>query len=216
MKNTQLRTWCALQLSGVSRSGARTGGLWLHQLLPLEGAFLLLGPTWDLVHLGLPHPTRASPSQCQDSRAGAGSGASPGIGSQCPGFVPVKPRSLRIYSTSFFFYSLVFVKTIFYTFSLVVKQLFKWYCPYFGDLVGQERSWNLNHQDLLLKCENNSLKAAASVPPCDAVHRDGLISFPGASSALCRQEGWAAGSKHWRPLHSGKMPQNAPRVYSEV
>lgn len=81
MENTQLPTWCALQLSGVSRSGARTGGLWLHQLLPLEGAFLLLGPTWDLVHLGLPQPTRASPNQCQDSRAGAGSGASPGIGS---------------------------------------------------------------------------------------------------------------------------------------
>lgn len=102
MENTQLPTWCALQLSGVSRSGARTGGLWLHQLLPLEGAFLLLGPTWDLVHLGLPTLPGPLPTSVRTAGLELAQGLHLEL-DQCPGFVPVTPRSLRIHSTRFFF-----------------------------------------------------------------------------------------------------------------
>lgn len=120
--------------------------------------------------------------------------ASPGIGSEFSGFVPVKACSLRIYSTKRFFFKWpIFLTTIFETFSVVVKQLFKWCCTYFGDLIGEERSWQLNLQDLLLKCENNSFKAAASVSLCDAVHKEGLISFPGVSQ--CSVQAGGMGSR---------------------
>lgn len=83
-------------------------------------------------------------------------------------------------------------------FSVVVKRLFKWYCPYYGDLAGEERSWHPNLQDLLLKCENNSFQSAASVPLCAAVPEEGLISLPGISQ--CSVQAGGMGSRSTQGL----------------
>lgn len=99
-------------------------------------------------------------------------------------------------------------------FSVVVKQLFKWYCPNFENLAGEERSWHLNLQDVLLKCENNSLQSAASVPLCAAVPKEGLIPsqvFP----VLCAGRRGGAGSTQGA-LHSGEMPRRCPWLPSEL
>lgn len=61
------------------------------------------------------------------------------------------------------------------------------------ELVGEERGWHLKLQDLLLKCENHSFKRAASVPLCDAVHKEGMISFPGTSQ--CSVQAGGMGSR---------------------
>lgn len=45
--------------------------------------------------------------------------------------------------------------------------------------------------------------------PQNAVHKEGLVSFPGVSQCSV-QAGWAAGSKHRGLLHSGKMPRKSP------
>lgn len=78
------------------------------------------------------------------------------------------------------------------------------------ELVGEERSWHLNLQDLLLKCENNSFKAAASVPLCDAIHKEGLISFPGTSQCSVQAGGMGSKEQTREGFTRERCPENPP------